>query len=115
MKLLTLIKACLNETYIKVHIGNHLSQRFPIQDGVKQGDALSPLLYNFVLINARPHVSVKICNVCLHSRLWFVSCLLYIPPLFWCPEIGISCTDWAQLATLSTEDRSRIRLQKRWF
>jgi hypothetical protein len=32
---------CLEETYSKVHIGKHLSDAFPIQNGLKQGDALS--------------------------------------------------------------------------
>jgi hypothetical protein len=49
MKLLTLIKICLNETYSKVCIGKNLSDNFPIQNGLKQGDALSPLLFNFAL------------------------------------------------------------------
>jgi hypothetical protein len=40
---------CLNETYSKVHIGKHLSDSFPIQNGLKQGDVLSPLLLNFAL------------------------------------------------------------------
>jgi hypothetical protein len=40
---------CLNETYSKVRIGKHLSDSFPIQNCLKQGDALSPLLFNFVL------------------------------------------------------------------
>jgi hypothetical protein len=35
--------------YSKVRIGNHLSDNFPIQNGLKQGDALSPLLSNFAL------------------------------------------------------------------
>jgi hypothetical protein len=39
-----LIKMYLNETYSKVRIGKHLSDNFPIQNGVKQGDALSPLI-----------------------------------------------------------------------
>jgi hypothetical protein len=33
----------------KVHTGKHLSDSFPIQNGLKQGDALSPLLFNFAL------------------------------------------------------------------
>jgi retron-type reverse transcriptase len=37
---------CLNETFSKVRIGKHLSDSFPIQNGLKQGDALSPLLFN---------------------------------------------------------------------
>jgi hypothetical protein len=44
-----LIKMCLNETYSKVRVGKLLSDTFPIQNGLKQGDALSPLLFNFSL------------------------------------------------------------------
>jgi hypothetical protein len=40
---------CLNETYSKVHIGKHLSESFPIQNCLKQGDALSPLFFNSAL------------------------------------------------------------------
>jgi hypothetical protein len=43
---------CLNETYSKVRMGKTLSQCFPIQNGLKQGDALSPLLFNFALVYA---------------------------------------------------------------
>jgi hypothetical protein len=45
MKLDRLIKMCLNETYSKVCIGKHLSESFHIQNGLKQGDALSPLVF----------------------------------------------------------------------
>jgi hypothetical protein len=37
----------LNETYSKVRMGKHLSDAFAIQNGLKQGDALLPLLFNF--------------------------------------------------------------------
>jgi len=40
---------CLTETYNKVRVGKNLSDMFPIRDGFKQGDALSPLLFNFGL------------------------------------------------------------------
>jgi hypothetical protein len=48
-KLVRLIKVCLNETCSKVHVGKLLSDKFPIHSGLKQGDALSPLLFNFSL------------------------------------------------------------------
>jgi hypothetical protein len=35
-----LIALCLNKTYSKVHIGKHMSDAFPIQNGLQQGDAL---------------------------------------------------------------------------
>jgi hypothetical protein len=37
---------CLNETYSSVRIGKYKSDKFPIQNGLKQRDALSPLLFN---------------------------------------------------------------------
>jgi hypothetical protein len=49
MKLVRLIKMCLNERYSKVRIGKHLSDNFHIQNGLKQGDVLSPLHFNFAL------------------------------------------------------------------
>jgi hypothetical protein len=49
MKLVRLIKMCLNETYGEVRVDKYLSVYFPIQNCLKQGDALSPLLFNFAL------------------------------------------------------------------
>jgi sorting nexin-29 len=48
MKLVRLVM-CLNETYSRVQVGKHLSETFPFKNGLKQGDALSPLLFNFAL------------------------------------------------------------------
>jgi hypothetical protein len=39
---------CSNETYHKVQMGKYLSDTFPIYNGLKRGDNLSPLLFNFV-------------------------------------------------------------------
>jgi hypothetical protein len=49
MKLVRLIKICLNETYSKVSIGKHFADNFPIDNGLKRGDASSSPLYNFSL------------------------------------------------------------------
>jgi hypothetical protein len=49
MTLFKLIKMCLKETYNKVCIAKHLTDSFPIQNSLNQGDALSPLLFNFAL------------------------------------------------------------------
>jgi len=49
MKLVRLIKMCLPETYSRVRVGKNLSDMFPIRNGLKQEDALSPLHFNFAL------------------------------------------------------------------
>lgn len=40
---------CLNIIYSKVRVCEHLSGAFFIYNGLKRGDALSPLLLNFAL------------------------------------------------------------------
>jgi hypothetical protein len=67
-----------------------LSDRFPIQNGLKQGDALSPLLFKFAVL-----------SVCTeeeqHSMIWFL----------W-PE---SVSGAAIYQKLSAQYRKRILLQ----
>ena len=48
-ELVRLIKMCLTETYSRVPVGKNLSEMFPIRNGLKQGDALSPMFINFAL------------------------------------------------------------------
>jgi hypothetical protein len=43
---------CLDETYSEVRTGKHLSDNFPIHNGLQQGDALSSLLSNIALEHA---------------------------------------------------------------
>ena len=43
------IKTSLDEIQSKVKIGNYLSSSFLIENSLKQGDALSALLFNFPL------------------------------------------------------------------
>jgi hypothetical protein len=47
LKLVRLVKICLNEIYSIVKAGKNLSDEFPFQNGLKEGDALSPLLFSF--------------------------------------------------------------------
>jgi len=49
MRMVSLIRMCLNKTYSRVRVGKHLSDMFPIKNGLKGGNALSPLLFNFAL------------------------------------------------------------------
>jgi len=49
----------LNEAYSKVRISTNLSGPFAIQNGLKQGDALSSLLYNFALVCTIRKVQVR--------------------------------------------------------
>ena len=48
-KLVRLIKMRLTEMYSRIRVGKNLCDMFPISNGLKQGDALSPLLYNLAL------------------------------------------------------------------
>ena len=47
-KLVRLVKMSLTETYSRVQVGKNVSDRFPIRNGLKQGDALSPVLFNLL-------------------------------------------------------------------
>jgi len=49
----------LTETYSRVRVGKNVSDRFPITNGLKQGDALSPLLFIFALEYAIRRVQVN--------------------------------------------------------
>jgi len=58
MKLVRLIKMRLTEMYGRVRVGKNLSYVFPTRNGLKQGDALSPLFFSFALEYAIRRVQV---------------------------------------------------------
>jgi hypothetical protein len=66
MKLVRLIKICLNETYSTVRVGKHLSDVFPIRNGLKK-NALSPLLFDFAVEYAIGRVQVSQNGLRLNS------------------------------------------------
>jgi hypothetical protein len=49
MKLVWLIKMRLTETYNRIQVSKNLFFMLPMRNGLKQGDALTPLLLNFTL------------------------------------------------------------------
>jgi hypothetical protein len=77
MKLVRLMKMRLNEAYSKVRISTNLSGPFAIQNGLKQGDALSSLLYNFALVCTIRKVQVR--EWVGHISSW---CVLTILPQY---------------------------------
>jgi hypothetical protein len=66
---------CLNVTYSTVRVGKHLSDVFPIKNGLKQGDDFSPLVFNFALEYAFRRVQADEESMQLngtHRRLIYV-------------------------------------------
>jgi len=59
MKHVKLVQMSLTETYSRVRVGENGSDRFPIKNGLKQGDALTPMLFNFALDYAKRMVQAN--------------------------------------------------------
>jgi hypothetical protein len=59
MELVRQRKMCRNETYSTVRAEKHLSTMFPSKNGLKKGDSLSPLLFNFAVEYASRRVQVN--------------------------------------------------------
>jgi len=77
--LINLIKASMENSEIKIKIANSTSQSFKVATGLRQGDALSPILFILVLekivreMNISEGITVKdrspgICRLYCHHR-----------------------------------------------
>jgi hypothetical protein len=49
----------VDETYSRVRVGKYLLDMFPIKNGSKQGDVLSPLFFNFAVQYAIRRVRIN--------------------------------------------------------
>jgi len=73
-KIVMLIKMCLTEMYSRVRVGKNLCDRFPIRNGLKQGDALTPMLLNFALEYAIRRIQVNLHDLKLNGTHQLVLC-----------------------------------------
>ena len=72
MKVARLIKMCPSETYSRVRVGENLSDVIPIRNGLKNGDALKPLLFNVSLEYIIKRVQVNQDGLKLNDAHWLL-------------------------------------------
>ena len=69
---------CLNDMYSRVQVEKHLSDMFPIKNGLKQGDALLLLLFIFAVECAIRRVHVNWDGLKLNGKIQLFFMLLMI-------------------------------------
>jgi hypothetical protein len=65
---------CLNDMYSRVQVEKHLSDMFPIKNGLKQGDALFLLLFIFAVECAIRRVHVNLDGLKLNGKIQLFLC-----------------------------------------
>jgi hypothetical protein len=68
-KLVRLVRMCMAGSQGGVRLGNELSEFFPIHNGLRQGDALSPLLFNFALEYAIEKIGTSDLGLSLNGNV----------------------------------------------
>jgi hypothetical protein len=72
-KIINLVQATLEGSRAKIKLSEGYSKSFEIETGLRQGDALSPKLFNIVLeavlinINKRGNISTKMRQPCAYA------------------------------------------------
>jgi hypothetical protein len=86
MKLVRQIKLFLNATYRRVWVGKHFSDMFSVKNGLKQGNALSALLFNSSLEYALTRFTINQDGLKLNGTYW---CLFMLMMLTYWAEMCI--------------------------
>jgi hypothetical protein len=74
VNVLRLIKMCLKETCSRARVGKYLLDMFPPRNGLKQGDALKPLPFNFAFEYAIRRVQVNQDGLKVNGRQHLLVC-----------------------------------------